>query len=175
MTRGEAVGKSNRHNSVYEATRANQKSTRGISLEDEMNLVGQPMILWHVARKDPCEWAVNYVFILDDPLNKGATDRILRNLFISNSSIGIIHDQERTMSGIITKETNKVSFDKNMVYSWRGPPWTIIRSSVAVVYRLLWSRPWTMKRNGRFNCPYNGRTNMQHLGKSDMLGQLINP
>ena len=55
MTRGEAVGKSNRRNSVCEATRANQKSTRGISLEDEMNPVGQPMILRHVARKDPCE------------------------------------------------------------------------------------------------------------------------
>ena len=48
MTRGEAVGKSNRHNSVCEAT-------RGISLEDEMNPVGQPMILRHVARKDACE------------------------------------------------------------------------------------------------------------------------
>ena len=55
MTRGEAVGKSNRRNSVCEMTRANQKSTRGISLEDEMNPVGQPMILRHVARKDPCE------------------------------------------------------------------------------------------------------------------------
>ena len=64
--------------------------------------------------------------------------------FVSNSSIGIVHDQERTMSGIITKETNKVSLDKNMVYSWRGPPWTIIRSSVEVVYRLQWSRPWTL-------------------------------
>ena len=64
--------------------------------------------------------------------------------FVFNSSIGIVHDQERTMSGIITKETNKVSLDKNMVYSWRGPPWTIIRSSVVVVYRLQWSRPWTL-------------------------------
>ena len=77
MTRGEAVGKSNRRNSVCEATHANQKSTRGISWEDEMNPVGQSMILRHVARKDPCERAVNYVFILDDPLNKGATDRML--------------------------------------------------------------------------------------------------
>ena len=80
MTRGEAIGKSNRRNSVCEATCANQKSMRGISLEDEMNPVGQPMILRHVARKDPCERVVNYVFILDDPLNKGATDKIL-NLF----------------------------------------------------------------------------------------------
>ena len=71
------VGKSNRRNSICEATRANQKSTRGISWEDEMNPVGQSMILLHVARKDPCERAVNYVFILDDPLNKGATDRML--------------------------------------------------------------------------------------------------
>ena len=55
MTRGETVGKSNRRNNVCEATRANQKLTRGISLEDEMNPVGQPMILRHVARKDPCE------------------------------------------------------------------------------------------------------------------------
>ena len=55
MTRGEVVGKSNRRNSVWEETRANQKSTRGISLEDEMNPVGQPIILRHVARKDPCE------------------------------------------------------------------------------------------------------------------------
>ena len=53
------------------------------------------------------------------------------------------------MSGIITKETNKVSLDKNMVYSWRGPPLTIIRSSVEVAYRLQWSRPWTMTRNGQ--------------------------
>ena len=55
MTRGEAVGKSNRRNSVCEATRVSQKSTRGISLGDEMNPVGQPMILRHVARKDPYE------------------------------------------------------------------------------------------------------------------------
>ena len=77
MTCGETVGKSNRRNSVCEATHTNQKSTRGISWEDEMNPVGQSMILLHVARKDPCELAVNYVFILDDPLNKGATNRIL--------------------------------------------------------------------------------------------------
>ena len=29
--------------------------------------------------------------------------------------------------------------------------------------------PWTMTRSGRFNRPYNGQTNMQHLGKSNML------
>ena len=77
MARGETVEKSNRRNSVCEATHANQKLTRGISWEDEMNPVGQSMILLHVARKNPCERAVNYVFILDDPLNKGATDRML--------------------------------------------------------------------------------------------------
>ena len=31
------------------------------------------------------------------------------------------------------------------------------------------------KIRGWFNRPYNGRTNVQHLGKSDMLERLINP
>ena len=106
-------------------------------LEDEMDTVGQPMILRHVARKDPCEWALNYVYILDDLLNEGATDRIPRNL----SHLQFVHrdrpwPREWTMSGIITKETKKVSLDKNMVYNWRGLPWTIIRSSMDVIYRL---------------------------------------
>ena len=77
-------------------------------------------------------------------MTKILPDRIAKNWYISNSSIRIVHDQEWTMSRIITKETNKASLDKNMVYSWRGPPWTIIRSSVEVAYRLQWSRPWTL-------------------------------
>ena len=57
----------------------------------------------------------------------------------------------------------------------------IIRSSVDVVYG------WTimklsmddvhgrLSKSGRFNRPYDGRTNVQYLGKSDMLERLINP
>ena len=60
--------------------RAPLKSWRvGFPLEDEMYTEGQPMILQHVAHIDPCKWALNYVDILDNPLNEGATDRIARN------------------------------------------------------------------------------------------------
>ena len=69
---------------------------------------------------------------------------------VSSSSIRIVHDQEWTMSRIIDKETDKVSLDKNMVYSWRGPPWTMMRSSVEFVYRLQWTsmddnEKWTIQ------------------------------
>ena len=64
---------------------------------------------------------------------------------------------------------------KNKVYSWRGPPWTMMRSSKELVYRPRWSHPWTITRSGRFNRPYNGRTNRQHLAKPDMTKRLINP
>ena len=49
-------------------------------LEDEMYTEGQPVILQHVAHRDLCKQAVNYIDILDDPLNEGATDGIAKNL-----------------------------------------------------------------------------------------------
>ena len=48
-------------------------------LEDEMYTEGQPVILQHVAHRDPCKQAVNYIDILDDPLNERAIDGIARN------------------------------------------------------------------------------------------------
>ena len=47
-------------------------------LEDEMYTEGQPVILQHVAHRDLCKQAVNYIDILDDPLNEGAIDRIAK-------------------------------------------------------------------------------------------------
>ena len=81
-------------------------------LEDEMSTKGQPMILRHVAHRDPCKWALNYVNILDDPLNEGATNRIVRNLFISNSSIRIVHVQKSRRDQEPPKETKKCSWTR---------------------------------------------------------------
>ena len=55
MTRGDVVGKCNRRNNVSETTHTTQKLTHGISLEDERNTEVQPMILRHVAHRDPCK------------------------------------------------------------------------------------------------------------------------
>ena len=46
----------------------------------EMYTEGQPVILQHVAHRDLCKQAVNYIDILDDPLNEGVTDGIAKNL-----------------------------------------------------------------------------------------------
>ena len=51
----------------------------GFPLEDEMYAEGQPVILQHVAHKDLCKQAVNYIDILDDPFDEGATDGIVKN------------------------------------------------------------------------------------------------
>ena len=50
-----------------------------LPLEDEMYTEGQPVILQHMAHRDPCKKVVNYIDILDDPLNEGATDGIATN------------------------------------------------------------------------------------------------
>ena len=81
-------------------------------LEHEINTESQPMILRHVAHRDPCKWALNYVNILDGPLNEGATNRIVRNLFISNSSIRIVHVQKSRRDQEPPKETKKCSWTR---------------------------------------------------------------
>ena len=89
---------------------------------------------------------------------------------ISSSSIRIVHDQKWTMSGIIDKETDKVSLDKNMVYSWRGPPWTMMRSSVEFVYRLQWSRPWTLSMDN--NEKWTIQSSIQRTDEHATLGKI---
>ena len=63
---------------------------------------GQLVILQHVAYRDPCKQAVNYIDILDDPLNEGATDGIAEN-YVSGSSIGIVHAQGTKLNQEITQ------------------------------------------------------------------------
>ena len=60
---------------------------------------------------------------------------------VSSSSRRVVHDQKWIVTGIIDKR--QFPRTKNKVYSWRGPPWTMVRSSVELVYRPQWSHPWT--------------------------------
>ena len=60
---------------------------------------------------------------------------------VSSSSIRVVHDQKWIVTGIIDKR--QFPKTKNKVYSWRGPPWTMMRSSKELVYRPQWSHPWT--------------------------------
>ena len=74
-----------------------------------------------------------------------------------------------TKSGQCQESLARSSLDDNKVV--RGSCLqTTVKSSMDVVHGRC---PWTMTRNGRFHRPYDGRTNMQHLEKYDMLGQLI--
>ena len=89
---------------------------------------------------------------------------------VSSLSIRIVHNQKWTMSGIIDGKTDKVSLDQNMVYSWRGPPWTIIRSSVEFVYRLQWSRPWTTSMDD--NEEWTIQSSIQRTDEQATLGKI---
>ena len=117
MTRGDTIGKCNRPNSVSETTHTTQKVTRGFFLEDELNSESQPMTLLHVAHGNPCKWVLNYINVLDDPLNEGATDRMARNLSISDSFIGIVHVQECRLNQEPPKEIEKCCLNEKIIYN----------------------------------------------------------
>ena len=89
---------------------------------------------------------------------------------VSSSSIRIVHNQKWTMSGIIDKKTDTVSLDKNMVYSWQGPPWMMIRSSVEFVYRLQWSRPWMLSMDD--NEKWTIQSSIQRTDEQATLGKI---
>ena len=80
MTHGDTVGKCNRRDNVSETTHAIQKLTCGISFgrRDVYNRSTSDFAT-HVANRDLCKQAVNYIDILNDPLNEGATDGIVKN------------------------------------------------------------------------------------------------
>ena len=68
---------------------------------------------------------------------------------------------------------------KNKVYGWRGPPWTMVRSSVELAYRPQWSHPWTSSVDDNEEWTIQSstqRTDEQTtLAKLDMTERLINP
>ena len=61
------------------------------------------MTLRHMVHRNNSGLALNYVNILDDPLNEGATDGIAENYFVSGSSIGIVHTQGTKLNQEITQ------------------------------------------------------------------------
>ena len=58
---------------------------------------------------------------------------------------------------------------KNKVYSWRGPPWTMMRSSVELVYRLQWSHPWTSSMDD--NEEWTIQSSIQRTDEQTTLGK----
>ena len=95
---------------------------------------------------------------------------------VSSSSRRVVHDQKWIVTGIIGKR--QFPRTKNKVYSWRGPPWTMVRSSVELVYRPQWSHPWTSSMDDNEEWTIQSsiqRTDEQTtLAKLDMTERLIN-
>ena len=97
---------------------------------------------------------------------------------VSSSSIRVVHDQKWIVTGIIDKRLSflrlriKYTVDEVLLGRWWGRPWNLSIDHIEAIYG---RRPWTITRSGRFNRPYNGRTDRQHLAKSDMTERLINP
>ena len=66
-------------------------------------------------------------------------------------------------------QKTEFSKTKNKVYSWRGPPWTMMGSSVELVYRPQWSHPWTSSMND--NEEWTIQSSIQRTDEQTTLGK----